>query len=1346
MVTLRADAVPFLPNIIATTNKQPTPTAKASKEQHQDKDLSGVTTAAVVVPETWKKEDPFQTHRPEGGRRLRRRCQHSNTFRSNSNSNSNGSRGKLHDEERSLSEKFGHGDAVVEKEEKKGDGLKSNRRKGNNRRHGRSIIRQDHSGNSYSHHYNFERQQRQRNEKDSPILLPPVVMGQDEIMSKRTQRQTRRGQGGRRRRRHKRTPQQWPESTSTCTQSDTRSFPTPQENEEFFLSCDETTNTPKDMDLTIASFPTLCEKRWIENDYNCDCDYDLENTDSLLSISTKCSSTTQTSLKWLTIANEGHKSRQEKESQVLKEYQRYQHELQTCTRLEQLGGGQEVPAGNEGADSSKSVKDDEGKRELKLNVLRATSTTVNKNKNMVKSFNTIHLRERFVRALDEKRRKDEKAKSMLECNLQKNPSEDPDSNNDGASNSSSKRANLEPVELVLPLPPKFCHLHSKDEECIALTKRVEKCLLDKYPLPCAILQNDESVIKDLLSRPPASTLRDESFSLASLENHFGSLPLVDCGTETNVTILFFTILLDRPHLLKLLLDEGRMHRLNTVTAALSLDAVDDLKRSPLMMACEYGLDDCVQVLFSYGPRITAKHPRSGDTALHVACQSGAVSTVKLLLVKGNPSSRQRLLCSRNRKGETALFVACAMGHIEIVEAMFSICTATSIHKALITTQEEGSKTPLLIAIETGAFAIVRFLLYWRGNQRTSLQDNSKGTIQSTVCPLTLAVSTRSLAMVNLLIECGDHASVLGSYCYIDALCRLVLLFEDRSEDDIEIVTALIEAGADPHATCNSFQTQDDGTTIFGNSPLALAACKGHIELVSRMIDDFARVLKSEQDRRRHDPILRKQPISYFEKIELKEDSCVKLSIQDTLAQTLLLTRKPLDGKEQMQDATHLQSQLLNTSLTILKRGMPLSEDGLSRILKSVWGQNQFDSTESLFPKRISFEAIYEQITLKPAQKEKEKQHPYARSFGHRWSSVLCRLNWIWEDQTSFDELYCPYLRNLKSLPERIYPVTREEKEDQCLLLLQGKNVCGHKSILSSKSHKLEAAVRFGHMSSNEYDDSAFKTRLDLDISPSTFRLIMCHIYHGSIIMGLSADRKVCCKQLIDLYGVAEEYLCPSLKLECEMRLISKNPYQCFCWHCCSKVKSPRISELKGNKGNSLSTASLPWICHYCVPTDYPNPVLLMPDNLLQILSFLQERSLQCLYDDSYQIAMKGPEYYTILCEPLMALKSIVLKLVLLNFSHVLKSDDYIDFCHNMIDCCQYLREEHCQKDTKGSERCHLSFSGNDPIGTLLLQTCLEEIVSVPPKLYTARNTSKTRSEWITTCLEALDSTGVDGTS
>ena len=346
--------------------------------------------------------------------------------------------------------------------------------------------------------------------------------------------------------------------------------------------------------------------------------------------------------------------------------------------------------------------------------------------------------------------------------------------------------------------------------------------------------------------------------------------------------------------------------------------------------------------------------------------------------------------------------------------------------------------------------------------------------------------------------------------------------------------------------------------------------------------------------------------------------------------------------------------------------------------------------------------------------------------------MLCRSSWIWEQQTSFDELYCPYLRNLKNFPEKFFPVSLEEREDQCIILLQGKHFIGHESILSSKSHKFEAAIRFAKMSSsNEDNDSTARTELDLEISPSTLRLLICHIYHGSIVMGLSVDRKVCCEQLIDLYTVAEEYLCPSLKLECEMRLVSKNPYQCFCWHCCSNVKSPETS---GVKGKIPTGSTSPWLCHYRVPTCHPHPVLLIPDNLLVVLSFLQERSSQ--YDDSYQIVMKGPEYCIIACEPLMALKSIVLKLALLNFNSVLKSDDYIAFCHNMIDCYEDLKKELYQ-NMEEREKC-LYFGENDPIGTLLLQTCLEEIAGVPPELYTARNTSKKRSEWMTACLETLD--------
>jgi hypothetical protein len=102
-----------------------------------------------------------------------------------------------------------------------------------------------------------------------------------------------------------------------------------------------------------------------------------------------------------------------------------------------------------------------------------------------------------------------------------------------------------------------------------------------------------------------------------------------------------------------------------------------------------------------------------------------------------------------------------------------------------------------------------------------------------------------------------------------------------------------------------------------------------------------------------------------------------------------------------------------------------------------------------------------------------------------------------------------------------------------------------------KSGKIEAAIRFEEMkqSSSESKHEGTTIEVCLDISVRHLCFLVQHCYHESIFYGLSADSKVCCEELLDLYHLAIEYLCPSLALECEMRLLSDNPYQCFCCSC-----------------------------------------------------------------------------------------------------------------------------------------------------------------------------------------------------
>ena len=127
--------------------------------------------------------------------------------------------------------------------------------------------------------------------------------------------------------------------------------------------------------------------------------------------------------------------------------------------------------------------------------------------------------------------------------------------------------------------------------------------------------------------------------------------------------------------------------------------------------------------------------------------------------------------------------------------------------------------------------------------------------------------------------------------------------------------------------------------------------------------------------------------------------------------------------------------------------------------------------------------------------------------------------------------------------------------EMCIFLVEGKRLEAHKSILIQKCVKLEAAIRFGEMKQNiENDNDNSVLEIALDLPLRQFCFLIQHCYHGSICSGLPSDLTACCQEILDLYLLSLEYLCPSLALECEMRLLSSNPYKCFCCNCCDRAE------------------------------------------------------------------------------------------------------------------------------------------------------------------------------------------------
>lgn len=100
------------------------------------------------------------------------------------------------------------------------------------------------------------------------------------------------------------------------------------------------------------------------------------------------------------------------------------------------------------------------------------------------------------------------------------------------------------------------------------------------------------------------------------------------------------------------------------------------------MASWHGFDHIVKELLGHGARYEAQD-RFGNTALHLACDSGSVDTVQQLLGPGRKASVR----IRNREGQTPLHVAVLGGSEDVVkELMLS-----------------GAKTDAKDKVERGAF-------------------------------------------------------------------------------------------------------------------------------------------------------------------------------------------------------------------------------------------------------------------------------------------------------------------------------------------------------------------------------------------------------------------------------------------------------------------------------------------------------------------------------------------------------------------------------------------------------------------------------------------------------------------
>lgn len=252
--------------------------------------------------------------------------------------------------------------------------------------------------------------------------------------------------------------------------------------------------------------------------------------------------------------------------------------------------------------------------------------------------------------------------------------------------------------------------------------------------------------------------------------------------------------------------------------------------TPLHTAAQCGDAEMVELLLRYGGHIEARDSQF-MAALHYACDRGHQGVVDVLLDKG--ASIEAL----GVDGRSPLICAASRGHRHVVELLLR-------RKASIRSKDEGENTALHWAAYYGHVDVADFLLH----RKLPINDrNADG-----LAPLHLAVVGSQFAAVEFLLRMN---------AMLEPQCRLgrTPMHYACGSDNADIVRLLLSAGAQAEATvagdlrrpihiaastgnveivqllCEKGVAVDIRDSA-GDRPLCIAACRGHADVVEKLLD------------------------------------------------------------------------------------------------------------------------------------------------------------------------------------------------------------------------------------------------------------------------------------------------------------------------------------------------------------------------------------------------------------------------------------------------------------------------------------------------------------------------------
>ncbi|CAF0726075.1 unnamed protein product [Brachionus calyciflorus] len=245
-----------------------------------------------------------------------------------------------------------------------------------------------------------------------------------------------------------------------------------------------------------------------------------------------------------------------------------------------------------------------------------------------------------------------------------------------------------------------------------------------------------------------------------------------------------------------------------------------------------------------GKSLTELLEENADSVLGLACASGYIELVSVLLAINSNSNLDNVSKSKIKSESTPLIEACSNGHEQIVDLLLK-------HGANPNKKSSSGSTPLHYAIQNNHANIVRKLLETCKDIIVIDQPNENGHT-----PLMEASSNGNLECVKILVECGlanvntysaefkETALTLASYKgHVDVVRYLLEKGADCEHKTDEMHTALMEACMDGHVEVAKILIENGASVNMPpdafESPLTLAACGGHVELADLLIDNHA---------------------------------------------------------------------------------------------------------------------------------------------------------------------------------------------------------------------------------------------------------------------------------------------------------------------------------------------------------------------------------------------------------------------------------------------------------------------------------------------------------------------------